>query len=371
MNVAVTIQHPAHVHFFRNAIGELAAAGHDVRIFARRAEIVADLLEAYELPYEMLAGTADSLPSLAVTQATYEARLLARMRRFEPDVITAIGGVAAAHVARAVGARSVVFYDTEDATLSNALAFPLAHRVCTPESYRGEASGHHVRYPGYHELAYLHPDRFAPDPSILEEIGIETDEDGTPIQRLVVLRLVAWNAAHDIGATESGIEDIGDAVARLEATGARVLITAEGSLPAAIDDRQVSVPPHRVHHLLYYADVFIGESPTMATEAAVLGTPALYVSARRLGYVDELEQTYGLIATFSDVNRHENALRRAISILEREDRTEWQVRREVLLSEKVDTTDVIVREVTAEGEHATRRSPGPPDPGEGRVTTER
>jgi predicted glycosyltransferase len=103
----------------------------------------------------------------------------------------------------------------------------------------------------------------------------------------------------------------------------------------------------------------------------VLGTPALYVSSRRLGYVDELEQTYGLIATFSDVNRHGNALQRAISILEREDRTEWQVRREVLLSEKVDTTDVIVREITAEGERATRRGSSPPDSKEDRATTER
>lgn len=349
MKIAVTIQHPAHVHFFRNAIDELTTAGHEVRVFARRKEIAIDLLEAYDIPHEVLADSADSLPSLAMTQAIYEARLLARARRFQPDVITAIGGVAAAHVARLIGARSVIFYDTEDAGLSNALAFPLAHKVCTPECYQGDIGGHHVRYPGYHELAYLHPDRFTPDGSVLDEIGVETDREGTPERPLVVMRLVAWNAAHDVGAEEGGIADAHDVVSRLEATGARVLITAEAALPTDLEDRRVSIAPHRMHDLLYHADAFIGESPTMAAEAAVLGTPAIYVSSRQLGYLDELERTYELIESFDGTDRHEKAVERAVAILDG-DRTEWEVRRALLLEDKADTTDVIVSEVTAEGE---------------------
>lgn len=288
------------------------------------------------------------MQSLLKVQAVYEARLWSHARRFQPDVITAIGGVAAAHVARLVGARSVVFYDTEHATLQNALAYPLAHRICTPECYQGDIGGNHVRYPGYHEFAYLHPNRFTPDPTVLDELGIETDSDGEHDEQLVVLRLVAWNAAHDIGAEEIGITDIHDVIDRLEATGARVLITSEASLPADLEHYRTSIPPHRMHDLLYYADLFIGESSTMAAEAAVLGTPALYVSSLRLGYTDELEQTYGLLATFSDINRHENALERATAILEADNQTEWQVRRNLLLEEKVDTTDIIVREITAQ-----------------------
>lgn len=355
MRVAVTIQHPAHVHFFRNAIGELTAAGHEVRVFARRKEIAIDLLDAYDIPHEVLAGSAGSLPSLAVTQATYEARLLARARRFRPDVITAIGGVAAAHVARAVGAQSVIFYDTEHATLSNALAFPFAHRVCTPECYQGGVRGQHVRYPGYHELAYLHPDRFTPDPAVLDAVGVATDREGNPERPLAVVRLIAWNAAHDVGAEGEGLTDPYDVVSRLEATGARVLVTAEASLPSELDEYQVSLAPHRVHDLLAHAAVFAGESGTMAAEAAVLGTPAVYVSSRRLGYLDELERTYGLVTNVDGPDRHERALERATSILEAADQTEWPVRRALMLEDKVDTTDVIVREITAAGNERGHR----------------
>lgn len=356
MKIAITIQHPAHVHFFRNAIAEFTAAGHEIRVFVREKDVAIDLLEAYEIPHKVLAGAASSARSLPKIQAVYEARLWWYARRFQPDVITAIGGVAAAHVARLVGARSVIFYDTEHATLSNALAYPFAHRICTPERYQGAINGNHVRYPGYHELAYLHPDRFTPDPTVLDEIEIKTDSDGEHDEQLVVLRLVAWNAAHDIGAKETGLTDIHDAIDRLEATGARVLITSEASPPADLEKYRMPIAPHRMHDLLYYTDVFIGENSTMAREAAVLGTPALCVSSLRLGYTDELKQIHGLLRTFDRIDRHENALQRAVSILEADNQNEWKVRRALLLEEKVDTTDVIVREITNEGEKAHNRS---------------
>jgi len=128
-----------------------------------------------------------------------------------------------------------------------------------------------------------------------------------------------------------------------------VLVTSEASLPADLAERRVSVAPHRMHDLLAHADVFVGESGTMAAEAAVLGTPAVYVSSRGLGYLDELERIYGLVANFDGPDRHERALERVVSILESENQTEWAVRRALLFEDKVDTTDVIVGEITAEG----------------------
>ncbi len=37
--------------------------------------------------------------------------------------------------------------------------------------------------------------------------------------------------------------------------------------------------------LLAYATLFIGEGATMASECAVLGTPAIYVNSLQLGYL--------------------------------------------------------------------------------------
>ena len=54
MKVLVDIGHPAHVHFFKNAIWELESKGHDVQITTRDKEVTLDLLEAYGFKYHNL-----------------------------------------------------------------------------------------------------------------------------------------------------------------------------------------------------------------------------------------------------------------------------------------------------------------------------
>ena len=369
--VVVTVQHPAHVHFFRNAIEELDERGHDVRVFAREKDVTCALLEAYGIEYERLAGSAASPLELARVQATYEYRLLERVRRFDPDVMLAIGEPAVAHASTLVDGKSVLFTDTEHATLSNAIAFPFADLVCTPAAFWDDLGSNHYTYPGYHELAYLHPDRFTPDPSVLEEIGTRVDTGvaaatdggtasaaesgstsgsgtapatgGTAVpaddESLVVLRLVSWTAAHDIG--QAGMGDIARLVAALEADGATVLVTAEGDLPPALADRRVDLPPERMHDLLAHADLFLGESATMAIESAVLGTPSLYVSDLHAGVLEELEDRYGLVRWLERETDLAEVAATARELLATDDAT-WTERRRALLEERIDTTEFVV-----------------------------
>lgn len=337
MKYVITIQHPAHVHFFKHSVRTLERDGHDVWVFARDKEVATDLLEAEGIDYEVLAGDqSGGFGGMLRTQAAYEARLLARCIEIRPDVMAAIGGTAVAHVAKLVGARSVVFTDTEHAP-GNRLTFPFADEVWTPECYHDEAPNQH-RYPGYHELAYLHPRRFTPDPSVTDEVGVDPDE------RFVVCRLVSWEASHDHG--EAGFDDVHDVVERLEATGATVLITSEAPLPDDLEDRRARVAPERMHHLLYYADLFVGEGATMAVESAVLGTPAVYVNTLTMGYTDEVEE-YGLLYTCSGPNRHREALETAVGILEGREGDPWAERRDRLLADKTDTTDVVLDALAA------------------------
>ncbi|WP_415379396.1 DUF354 domain-containing protein [Halosimplex sp. TS25] len=341
MKVVVTVQHPGHVHFFKHAIRELETAGHEVHVFARENEVTAALLSAYGIDYEMLAGASASLPSLARVQVTYESRLLARAWKIDPDVIAAIGGVAASHVAAAVGARGVVFYDTEHASLIKRLAYPFADEVCTPDCYTEDEGDKHVRYPGYHELAYLHPSRYTPDASVLDDAGVDPDDP------LVVCRFSSWDSSHDVG--QGGFDDLTEVVERLESTGATVQLTAEVDLPPELADRELSVAPERMHDLLYYADLTVGEGATTATESALLGTPAVYVNSLRLGYTTELAEEYGLVFQYNGPNRHEEGVRRALELLGEADGERWERRRARVLEDKRDVTDVVVDRVLAGG----------------------
>ncbi len=337
MKIVVTIQHAGHVHFFKHAVAELEAEGHDVRVFARENEMSTELLDRCGFDYELLAGPSESLASLARAQCVYEARLLGRAREIDPDVMTAVGGVAVSHVAALVGARSVVFYDTEHASLIRNLAFPFADVVCTPACFGDDLGEKHRRYDGYHELAYLHPDRFTPDPGVREELGVGPDE------RLAVLRFGDWSSSHDVG--QSGFADPADVVERLEAAGARVVVTSEGEAGADLSEYHASLVPERHHDLLAAADLYVGEGATTAAECAVLGTPAVYVNSLPLGYLSELDEEYGLVFPFVGENRHARALAEAARILTDDDAERWERRREALLADKVDVTDVVLDQI--------------------------
>ncbi len=339
--ICVAIQHPAHVHFYKHAIRELED-DYEISIVVRDSEVATDLLDAYGFEYRVLGRSASGLRLIA-SQALYEAKMLRHARAFEPDVMTAIGGSAVAHVARVTGAKSVVFTDTEHAALTNKLMAPFADEIWTPECFHADFGPKQIRYPGYHELAYLHPDRFSPDETIRDDVGLEPDEE------YAVLRLVSWDASHDAGA--GGIDDVGDVVDRLEATGTTVLITAEGDLPRRLHDRRVDIAPHRMHDLLSSAALFLGEGATMAAESAVLGTPAVYVNTLRMGYTDELEARYGLLYNCQGAYRHVMALDAAESILSNAEDTDWQSARERLLDEKIDTTNVIRTALTGDETH--------------------
>ena len=355
MRVLVTIQHPGHVHFFRHPIAELEARGHEVHVFARESDVAVRLLEAYDIDHEVLAGDADSLLSLAAVQATYELRLLRRARRIEPDVIAAIGGVAAAHVASVTGAKSLVFYDTEHATLITKLGYPFADAISTPECYRDDAGPKQVTYPGYHELAYLHPDRFEPDPTVFEDVGLE------PGTSFAVVRLSSWNASHDVG--HGGFDDPRTVVDRLEDAGLQVLLTVEGGAPAGLEPYEFETAPERMHDLLAYADVVLSEGATTAAEAAVLGTPAVYVNPLSLGYTTELEAEYGLLFEYTGEARHVRGLERAVSIVE-EPADTWERRRERLLADRIDVADLVVQQIESLARpRATNRSAPAANPG--------
>lgn len=333
MRAIFTIQHPAHVHLFRNAIKELQKDGNEVLTLAREKDINLELLDHYGINFYLLANEPKNTFHMPFVQLKYELGILRNVHRFEPDVLIAMGEPGITHASAVSSAKSIVFTDTEFATLQNVLAFPFADRIYTPECYQDNIGEKQVRYPGYHELAYLHPNRFQPDPSILEEAGLDYDD------RFAILRLVSWDAAHDIG--DSGFENVTDVVEKIESTGAKVLITSQDELPNEIADRQVSVEPHRIHDLMAFADLYIGESATMATESAVLGTPAIFVSSSRRGYTDELESEYGLVFNHSEENRHAEALAQAVEILE-EDDVDWNQRRSNLLEDKIDTTKFIL-----------------------------
>ena len=328
MRILIDILHPAHVHFFRNFHAEMKDRGHQLCITARDKDRSVELLQAFGLPYQQISRQ-KSGAGLAVEMAGRTARLMKIMRSFRPDVMTGIMGpsIALAGAVRRVPA--VVFYDTEFAVQTNRIVYPLAHSVCTPDSYQGKVPGRHPQYAGYHELAYLHPNRFQPDPAVLGDFGIRPGEPYS------IVRFVSWQAVHD--RTERGLSDKQklNLIEVLQRRG-RVLISSESPLEGHLADLAVSGRVEQIHHLIAHARLVVGESATMSSEAAVLGVPAVFIATTGRGYTDDEERRYGLVRHFTE-DQYDMALS-AIEEILAEPAATWQKARQRLLQEKIDVT---------------------------------
>jgi len=338
MKILVGIGHPGHVHFYKNFIWEMEKKGHEIDIITRDRDMAIDLLDRYGFDYhkKKISPKNENIPDPIsyMNYPRFEYETYNFVKELDPDIWTGIGGTTMSHVSTILDIKSILFTDTENARLSNSISFPFADVICTPTCYKHNIGPKQISYPGYHELAYLHPNRFNPDPSVLDYTNASKDD------KIVILRLVAWDAMHDVG--DSGFSDVVDVVRRLESTGAEVVITAEGDIPEEVEYCQSKIPPHMMHDLMYYSDLFIGESATMASESAMLGTPGIFVSSSRRGYTDELEDKYGFVFNFSGKNRQEKGLEKAMDILTSYDKKKWKRIHENILKDKIDVTKFMV-----------------------------
>jgi len=340
VRVLFDVTHPALVHLFGPAAGELDQRGHDVTIAARDKDVTTDLLDAAGVPYTV-ASRAGSGPLSRVGELIErEIGLFRLARRVDPDVIVSQVDPAAVHAARLVDARAVVFDDSEHERLAASLTHRFADVVCTPSGFDRDVPNQR-RYDGFHELAYLHPNRFTPDPEALRRCGVDPDSS------YAVVRFVAWDAHHDLG--RQGFSPTGKR-RLIEALGdhGAVYVTAEGAPTAAVT--ACPVPVEAVHNLLAFADCYVGDSQTMATEAAVLGTPAVrtsaFVGGDDMSNFRELEAEYGLLRSFAD---EDAAIDRAVEFLRAPLRDTLARRRERLIADKIDVTAFLLDVITETG----------------------
>lgn len=330
MRVLVDVGHPGHVHFFRHAIARLRAEGHDVLLSARDKDVTLDLLRAFGLDHAPLSSPARGLAREFPVRLARLARLISRVR---PDVITAVGGAFVAPAGRLTSTPSVVFTDTEHVAADRWLTYPLATRICTPDAFKKALPRAHHRYRGLHELAYLHPSRFTPDPGVRAEMGLAPDEPFS------IVRLVSWAASHDRGQRGLTAEEKVAAVRTLREKG-RVFVSSEGPPPAELAADVLRLPAHRIHHALAHARLYLGEGATMATEAGLLGTPSVYVSSL-VGTMGNFEMlgALDLVRSFREGAGALDMARRLVS--DPAAGAAWRARARTFAARQSDVTEVI------------------------------
>lgn len=293
MRVLFDIVHPADVLFFKRPLEMLAARSDDVLILSRHKDVACALLDEFGFAHRPVSTAGTGMVGLATELLRRDLAVIAAARKFRPDVMIGFGGVAISHAGRLLGIPAIGFYDSENARMQTRITLPFISRLYVPDSYSGRTpEGRTVRLAGTKELSYLHPKAFQPDRARAIEGGLDPDRDN------FFVRVVSWRANHDIGKAGWSTETLHGVVNRLGALG-RVHISSEIDLPEELDVLRYRGSISSVHHLMAQCRLFVGESATMASEAAVLGVPAIYSGRDFPGYVRALE-TAGLIRNLAE-----------------------------------------------------------------------
>ena len=335
MNILIDIGHPGHVHLFKYVAANLKEHGHHLYFSVRDIPVAKRLMSKYGMEYFDLGRKSDSIFGKAITVLNQDCELLRFVKKHRIDIGLS-SGVVLPHVSRITKMKSFMFDDDDDEAEPFVVKYghPLTDVVFTPEVIK-RVTSKAVYYKGTHEMAYLHPNWFEPDRSVLKRAGLEEDE------RFFIMRFVAMKGHHDVGQRGLSMEQKQVLVDLLKSRG-RVIITSERAVEEEFEPYRLPVPPEEMHSLMYYSSMFVGDSQTMTSEAAVLGVPALKCNtfAGRLSVPNELENKYGLCYSYcpDDFDKMLSQIRTLLDKKVLDLRFEWQNKRKQLLEDCIDVT---------------------------------
>ena len=256
------------------------------------------------------------------------------VRRERPDMLLGSDGVLA-YVGWWFGLPRFEFFDDDYDVIKlyAQIYFPFyTDLVCPKVTDAGRWIKKKRAYDGYQKLAYLHPSHFTPDRTVMERYVPDNS-------RFFIVRLSALQAHHDTGMHGLGREQAIRLIDILKYYG-RVFISSEYPLDSQFEPYRMNINPLDIHHLLYFADIYVGDSQSMAVEAAVLGTPAIRCNdfVGRISVLNELEQRYKLAFGIrpDEPDKLYTTIDHLLSMPNLKE--EFATRRARMLTEKTDTT---------------------------------
>lgn len=335
MRIFIDIGHPAHVHYFRNFIKIMESKGHTCFVSARERSVIFNLLEAYRISYYNRGKGREGIIGKIFYMIFADFRLFFKALKFKPDIFVSFASPYAAQTAWLLRIPHIVLDDTEHARFGHFFYKPFSTVFLNPSCFQKDFGKKQIRFNSYSELFYLHPNHYTASPDNFSRLGL------IGLEKFALLRFVSWKASHDIGHSGLDLTHKKKLVNQLVANGYKVFISGEGeNRDPFFDKYMIKISPDLIHHVMGQAGLLVTEGATMASECAMLGTPAIYVNSLDAGTLREQEDRYHLIQGFRS---SAGVIEKVTELINSPDLKETcQLRREKMLSEKIDPTAFLV-----------------------------
>ena len=333
MKYIIELNHPKHYYQFKYVMKLLIDRGHEILVLARDKDVLLRLLQEEQVTYQLFGEHKKNIIGKVLNTFSVVFQYSRIVRKFKPDIIVSKASFYGALVAKLFRKKTVIFPDSEVVFVTNKFVVPLVDLVVTPETFELNYGKKHTKIPGLFENCYLHPSVFTPNEAILAQYDIK--------KPYAVFRFIGWSANHDVG--NSGFSNE-QKVQLAEAVKGKMnlYISSEKKLLSALEPYKLITPASVIHSILYYADLYVGDSQTMATEAAILGTPAIrsnsFVGPNDMSNFKLLENKYDLLKNLSSFKEVLNTI---TDFSKNSRKKEWTAKREAYLNVTGDSNQII------------------------------
>jgi uncharacterized protein len=338
MKYLICIGHPAQFHLFKNIIAGLHKNGHETEVLITSKDILEDLCKQGDFEFKNILPRrkSGSIYSLA-TNFIKRCQIISKViRSFKPDLLLG-SEVTLPLLGKIWGVNSIVFSEDDAKIIPQyaKLAFPFANVILSPKVCNaGKWESKKIGYNGYQKLAYLHPNWFKPNKKKIETLLSS---------RYFLLRFAQLSAYHD---TERGgiTSEIAQELINILEPYGKIYITAERKLEPQFEKYRIQIDPVEIHNVLYHADLFIGDSQSMAVESAILGTPGIRFNdfAGEIGVLEELEHKYGLTFGIKTSKPDELYTKVRDLISSKDSESIFKTQHQRMLNEKIDVASFMV-----------------------------
>ena len=328
MRYLFELNHPKHYHQFKNMIQLIDNDHNEVLIVARDKDVLIDLLKNDNINYKIIGKHGENI----LNKITVIPKLLFTyykiVQMYKPDIILSKASPYAAIIGKLLSIPTVITPDSEIVSLTNWFTAPLSTLIITQNTFSKHFGKKHKKISGFFESTYLHPNYFIPNENeIFNDYLKRTD-------KFFVLRFIGWSANHDINQYGFSIDEKKELVSYLSKYG-KVIITSEKNLPNDLKNYVMKIHPSKIHHLLKYADLYVGDSQSMATESCLLGTPSIrynsFVGPNDMSNFKLLEDKYNLLFNCSNFEEVLDSIKKIFE--DPDSKKKWLIRSQKYFSE--------------------------------------
>jgi len=337
--VLIYLGHPAQYHFFKNSIFLLKKKGSKVKVLIKTKDILEHLLNEDGIDYKNIQSIPRGNSQLSILMAAFRRTfaVVKEAKRIKADILVGTDS-SVAQTAFILRKDSITVLEDDYDVIRNLarLTYPftsciLVPRVCNTGPYDRKR----IAYDGYMKLAYLHPNFFTPNESIIHEYGIH--------EKFILIRLSQLSAHHDINIRGLNFKVIEEIITLAEKANYNIYITSESKIDDRFSQYKLNIRFNDMHHVLAVAGILISDSQSMSMEAAMLGVPSLRFSdfAGRISVLEELEHKYGLTYGIPTDNPSKliNKLKEFLSNSNLKD--DFVSRRKKMLADKINVTSFL------------------------------